>query len=105
MVVGDGCCGKTSLLSVYAKDHFPEKVHVGLSVAFIDELTSVEVDGKEVGIQTLLVIRLCIDCRPIISFSYFGMILTIYHCFTCMFHMCLNLKPNFLDYSKVVLQR
>ena len=51
VVVGDGACGKTCLLTVFTKDHFPE---VYVPTVFENELTHVEVDGKEVGIQTLV---------------------------------------------------
>ncbi|XP_019727733.1 rho-related GTP-binding protein RhoF isoform X2 [Hippocampus comes] len=45
VIVGDGGCGKTSLLMVYAKDYFPEKY---APTVFEKYTTSVVLRGKEV---------------------------------------------------------
>ncbi|XP_061657726.1 rho-related GTP-binding protein RhoF isoform X2 [Syngnathoides biaculeatus] len=48
VVVGDGGCGKTSLLMVYAKDYFPEKY---APTVFEKFTTSVVLKGKEVKLN------------------------------------------------------
>ncbi|XP_057674491.1 rho-related GTP-binding protein RhoF [Corythoichthys intestinalis] len=48
VVVGDGGCGKTSLLMVYAKDYFPEKY---APTVFEKYSTSVVLKGKEVKLN------------------------------------------------------
>ncbi|XP_054614055.1 rho-related GTP-binding protein RhoF [Dunckerocampus dactyliophorus] len=48
VIVGDGGCGKTSLLMVYAKDYFPEKY---APTVFEKYSTSVVLRGKEVKLN------------------------------------------------------
>nr|XP_057920799.1 rho-related GTP-binding protein RhoF isoform X2 [Doryrhamphus excisus] len=48
VIVGDGGCGKTSLLMVYAKDYFPEKY---APTVFEKYSTSVVLRGKEVKVN------------------------------------------------------
>ena len=43
VIVGDGACGKTCLLTVFSKDEFPE-VHV--PTVFETDVADIEVDGK-----------------------------------------------------------
>lgn len=48
VVVGDGECGKTCLLTVFCKDEFPE-VHI--PTVFETDITDIEVDGKLVELS------------------------------------------------------
>ncbi|XP_022081618.1 ras-like GTP-binding protein RHO [Acanthaster planci] len=43
VIVGDGACGKTCLLIVFSKDHFPE---VYVPTVFENYVADIEVDGK-----------------------------------------------------------
>ncbi len=45
LVVGDGACGKTSLLIVFSKDQFPESY---LPTVFENYVADIEVDGRKV---------------------------------------------------------
>ena len=45
VIVGDGTCGKTSLLIVFAKDKFPE---VYTPTVFENYVADIEIDGKAV---------------------------------------------------------
>lgn len=45
LVVGDGACGKTSLLIVFSKDQFPDSY---LPTVFENYVADIEVDGKKV---------------------------------------------------------
>ena len=45
VIVGDGTCGKTSLLIVFAKDKFPE---VYTPTVFENYVADIEVDGRGV---------------------------------------------------------
>ena len=45
VVVGDGACGKTSLLIVLSKDEFPE---IYVPTVFENNVLDIEVDGKQV---------------------------------------------------------
>uniref|UniRef100_A0A3Q2R0B5 Ras homolog gene family, member Aa n=2 Tax=Fundulus heteroclitus TaxID=8078 RepID=A0A3Q2R0B5_FUNHE len=45
VIVGDGSCGKTCLLIVFTKDHFPE---VYVPTVFENYVADIEVDGKTV---------------------------------------------------------
>ena len=45
VIVGDGACGKTCLLIVFSKDHFPE---VYVPTVFENYVADIEVDGKQV---------------------------------------------------------
>ncbi|XP_017270563.1 rho-related GTP-binding protein RhoC [Kryptolebias marmoratus] len=45
VIVGDGACGKTCLLTVFSKDQFPE---VYIPTVFESEVADIEVDGKQV---------------------------------------------------------
>ena len=47
MVVGDGACGKTSLLIVFSKNQFPEAY---VPTVFDTDSIDIEVDGKYVSI-------------------------------------------------------
>ena len=51
VIVGDGACGKTCLLIVFSKDQFPE---VYVPTVFENYVADIEVDGKQVGLHTLL---------------------------------------------------
>ena len=44
MIVGDGACGKTCLLIVFSKDHFPE---VSVPTNLQEFVADIEVDGKQ----------------------------------------------------------
>uniref|UniRef100_A0A8C7X456 Ras homolog family member F n=1 Tax=Oryzias sinensis TaxID=183150 RepID=A0A8C7X456_9TELE len=44
-IVGDGGCGKTSLLTVYAKGNFPEKYAPSVFEKFV---TTVDLEGKQI---------------------------------------------------------
>ena len=46
VVVGDGECGKTSLLITFAKDEFPETYD---PTVFETYVADIEVDGRPVG--------------------------------------------------------
>ncbi|XP_045172480.1 ras-like GTP-binding protein RHO [Mercenaria mercenaria] len=45
VIVGDGACGKTCLLMVFSKDHFPEFY---VPTVFENYVADIEVDGKQV---------------------------------------------------------
>ena len=45
VIVGDGACGKTCLLTVFSKDQFPE---VYVPTVFETEVADIEVEGKQV---------------------------------------------------------
>ena len=45
VIVGDGACGKTCLLMVFSKDHFPEYY---APTVFENYVADIEVDGKQV---------------------------------------------------------
>jgi len=45
IIVGDGACGKTCLLMVFSKDHFPEMY---APTVFENYVADIEVDGKQV---------------------------------------------------------
>ncbi|XP_049752534.1 transforming protein RhoA-like isoform X1 [Elephas maximus indicus] len=45
VIVGDGACGKTYLLTVFSKDQFPE---VYVPTVFENYVADIEVDGKQV---------------------------------------------------------
>ena len=45
VIVGDGACGKTVLLIVFAKDQYPE---VYIPATFEDYVADIEVDNKQV---------------------------------------------------------
>ncbi|XP_061418896.1 rho-related GTP-binding protein RhoA-C-like isoform X2 [Lethenteron reissneri] len=47
VIVGDGACGKTCLLSVFSKDQFPE---VYVPTVFESYVADIEVDGKQVAL-------------------------------------------------------
>lgn len=47
VVVGDGACGKTSLLIVFSKDQFSEAY---VPTVFDSFVSDIEVDGKEVSL-------------------------------------------------------
>ena len=46
VIVGDGACGKTSLLIVFSKDHFPE---VSALANLREFVADIEVDGNQVN--------------------------------------------------------
>ena len=48
VVVGDGACGKSCLLFVFSRDHFPE---VYIPTVFENYVTDIEVNGKQVCAQ------------------------------------------------------
>ncbi|KAI9495652.1 Sec3p Rho1p complex [Zychaea mexicana] len=48
VIIGDGACGKTSLLIVYSRDQFPE---YHLPTVFDTEVKEVEVDGKPIELS------------------------------------------------------
>ena len=48
VIVGDGGCGKTCLLTVFSKDQFPE---VYVPTVFENEVTDIAVDGKQVRVS------------------------------------------------------
>lgn len=50
VIVGDGACGKTCLLIVFSKDQFPE---VYVPTVFENYIADIEVDSKQVGIDSL----------------------------------------------------
>lgn len=43
VVVGDGSCGKTCLLTVFSKDYFPETY---IPTVFETDVTDIEVNGN-----------------------------------------------------------
>jgi len=45
VVVGDGACGKTCLLYVFSKDHYPDKY---VPTVFETYVANIEIDGKDV---------------------------------------------------------
>ena len=47
VIVGDGACGKTCLLIVFSKDHFPD---VYVPTVFENYITDVEANGKKVSL-------------------------------------------------------
>ena len=48
VIVGDGFCGKTSLLFAFSKDQFQEMY---VPTIFENYVADIEVDGKQVGMQ------------------------------------------------------
>lgn len=50
VIVGDGACGKTSLLSAFSKDMFPNE-HI--PTVFESSVADIEIDGKQVRIILL----------------------------------------------------
>ena len=48
VIVGDGGCGKTCLLTVFSKDQFPE---VYIPAVFENYVADIEVDGKQVELS------------------------------------------------------
>ena len=48
VVVGDGGCGKTSLLYVFSRDEFPEQY---LPTVFETSVTDIDIDGRTVELQ------------------------------------------------------
>lgn len=53
VIVGDGACGKTCLLIVFSKDQFPD---VYVPTVFENYVADIEVDGKQVCFQNLIIL-------------------------------------------------
>ena len=51
VIVGDGACGKTSLLIVFSKDQFPD---VYVPTVFDNSVADIEVDNQKVKMHWLI---------------------------------------------------
>ena len=49
VIVGDGACGKTSLLSAFSKDMFPNEEYI--PTVFESSVADIEIDGKQVRVM------------------------------------------------------
>ena len=69
VIVGDGACGKTSLLIVFSKDQFPD---VYVPTVFDNSVADIEVDNKQVKMHWLItnvntVYKIYIKCIALIT--------------------------------------
>ena len=55
VIVGEGACGKTCLLTVFSKDQFPE---VSVPTNLRDFVADIEVDGKQVNYALSLILNI-----------------------------------------------
>ena len=55
VIVGDGACGKTCLLIVFSKDHFPE---VSAPTNLREFVADIGVDGNQVNYALLLILNI-----------------------------------------------
>lgn len=65
LVVGDGACGKTSLLIVFSKDQFPDSY---LPTVFENYVADIEVDGRKVKHKLVYILIADINCFYFESF-------------------------------------